>query len=215
MPIRINLLAEAQAVEELRRKDPAKRAIWVAAILVAMILAWSSVLQARIIMDGSTLSNRQSASDSLTKAYTNVMDNEKKLGQAVAKLTALGKFTTNRFLQAPLLDALMQTPVEGIQLTVMRTEQTYEINPEAKGHPATSTERIKLVLEAKDSSRSPGDEQIAHYIKTLTDSKYFQAAKITTNNISMRLTGVLQIDNETGKPFVPFTLDCTYPERTR
>ena len=40
---RINLLAEAQAAEELRRRDPVKRATWLGAFLVAAILAWVMV----------------------------------------------------------------------------------------------------------------------------------------------------------------------------
>jgi len=42
MPIRLNLLAEAQAAEEARRRDPVKRAIWIGALLVSVVLVWSS-----------------------------------------------------------------------------------------------------------------------------------------------------------------------------
>jgi hypothetical protein len=45
MPIRINLLAEAKAAEELRRHDPVKRVIFVGALAVALTLVWSSSLQ--------------------------------------------------------------------------------------------------------------------------------------------------------------------------
>ena len=37
MPIRLNLLAEAQAAEEARRRDPVKRAIWLAALIIALM----------------------------------------------------------------------------------------------------------------------------------------------------------------------------------
>jgi len=42
MPIRINLLAEALAEEDLRRRDPVKRAIFIGAFLVALSLVWFS-----------------------------------------------------------------------------------------------------------------------------------------------------------------------------
>ena len=45
MPIRINLLAEQQAAEELRRRDPVKRAIWVAGFFVVVVVVWSGYLQ--------------------------------------------------------------------------------------------------------------------------------------------------------------------------
>jgi len=50
MPIRLNLLAEAQAIEEMRRHNPVKRAIWVGALLVCLMLVWSSSLQLKAMM---------------------------------------------------------------------------------------------------------------------------------------------------------------------
>jgi hypothetical protein len=47
MPIRLNLLAEAQAAEDFRRRDPVKRGIGLAALLVALMLVFSSFLQLR------------------------------------------------------------------------------------------------------------------------------------------------------------------------
>ena len=42
MPIRINLLSEALAEEDLRRRDPVKRAIFIGVFLVALSLVWFS-----------------------------------------------------------------------------------------------------------------------------------------------------------------------------
>ena len=50
MPIRINLLAESQALEDMRRRDPVKRAIWVGVFLGLVILAWSSSLQLKAMV---------------------------------------------------------------------------------------------------------------------------------------------------------------------
>ena len=49
MPIRINLLAEAQAAEEMRRRDPVKRAVWIAGALVLVVAAWVVFLQVKIM----------------------------------------------------------------------------------------------------------------------------------------------------------------------
>ena len=49
MAIHINLLAESQALEEMRRRDPVKRAIWVGAIVGALVLAWSGYLQVKLM----------------------------------------------------------------------------------------------------------------------------------------------------------------------
>jgi hypothetical protein len=212
MPIRINLLAEAQAAEEIRRRDPAKRTIWAAIIVIAGVLTWVCALQAKIIVVNSTLSNRVAQKQSLDKQYTTVVSNEMKLREVTDKLSALNRFTSTRFLQATPLDALLRASVDGIQLLHLRTEQSYEFTPDPK--PAT-TEIVRLILDVKDSSANPGDEQINKYKETLAMTPYFQAQHITTNNIQLRNLSVAQIDTETGKPYVQFTLECAYPGRSR
>ena len=56
MPIHLNLLAEAQAAEEERRRNPVKRAIWIAILFVVLILVWSSSLQLKAILIRSEVS---------------------------------------------------------------------------------------------------------------------------------------------------------------
>ncbi len=45
MPIKINLLAEAQHAEDLRRRDPVKRGIWISGFLVFLVLLYIAKLQ--------------------------------------------------------------------------------------------------------------------------------------------------------------------------
>ena len=59
MPIRINLLAEAKAAEELRRHDPVKRVIFFGAFLVALALVWSSSLQLERMLGKKAVTDRQ------------------------------------------------------------------------------------------------------------------------------------------------------------
>lgn len=212
MPIRINLLAEAQAAEEIRRKDPAKRALWVAFILVACVAAWICVLQAQIMIVNSNLSTQLGKLNSMTNQYTTVVANENKLREVEGKLTALNRFAGARFLQATPLNALMHSTVDGIQLLRLQTDQSIEAIPDAK---PVSTERIKLVLDVKDSSANPGNEQINKYKQSLASTPYFKAEHISTNDIQLRNLGIAQIDTETGKPYVQFSLECVYPEKVR
>jgi hypothetical protein len=212
MPIRINLLAEAQAAEEVRRKDPAKRATWAALIVVACVAAWICVLQAQIIVVNSTLSTKVAQLNSLTNQYTTVVSNENRLNEVAGKLAALNRFAEARLLQATPLDALMHASVDGIQIIHLRTDQSID----AVSEPApVSTERIKLILDVKDSSANPGNDQITKYKQALAGTPYFRAEHISTNDIQLRNLGIAQIDTETGKPYVQFTLECVYPEKVR
>src|SRR5580698_877625 len=125
MPIRINLLAESQAAEELRRRDPAKRALWFALLLVVFVLVWSASLQVKLLSDNGRLARLQDSLSNKANGYAQVMSNAQELAQANAKLAALHSLTTNRFLQANLLNALQRTSVDGIQLTRLRLDQNY------------------------------------------------------------------------------------------
>ncbi len=212
MPIRINLLAEAQAAEDIRRRDPAKRALWAAGIVVAGIAMWICLLQAQIIVVNSTLSREVGTLNSLTNQYTSVVANETKLREVNVKLSALNHFANARYLEANPLDALLRASVDGIQLIRLRTDQTIDAVVDAK---PVSTERDKLILDVKDCSANPGNEQINKYKQILAATPYFKAEHISTNNIQLRNLGIAQIDTETGKPYVQFTLECVYPEKVR
>ncbi len=106
MPIRLNLLAEAQAAEEARRRDPVKRAIWIAAMLVAVMLIWSSSLYFKAAIARSNLGNVEKDISSLTNDYRAVTDNQKKLADINHRLAQLNVLTTNRFLTGTLMHAL-------------------------------------------------------------------------------------------------------------
>lgn len=210
MPIRINLLAESQAAEEVRRRDPAKRFAWGALIVVAAVAAWICLLQAQIIVVNSTLTTELGKLNSMTNQYTTVISNQTKLREFSGKLTALNRFANARYLQGSPLDALMRATVDGIQIIKLHTDQTVDTVTDPK---PTATEKIKLILDVKDSSPNPGNEQINRYKEALAATPYFQAEHISTNDIQLRNLGMAQIDTESGKPYVQFTLECVYPEK--
>ena len=100
MPIRLNLLAEAQAVEELRRKDPVKRVAWAAVVLVVLMLVWSSSLQLKAMMAGREVSKRESLMASFTNDYQQVLDNQKKVAEVRHKILALNEMSMSASLKS-------------------------------------------------------------------------------------------------------------------
>jgi hypothetical protein len=212
MPIRLNLLAEAQALEDLRRRDPVKRAIWAAACLGVLLLAWAASLQFGALIGKMDLNRMEARLASHTNAFRLVLDNQKKLSDANQKLNALRQFSANRFLQGSLLNALQHATLQDVQLTRFRSEQTYVLSNEPK--PGTATEKILLALEARDTSApNPGDQvnQLKHAIM---DCPYFQDALGKTNE--PRLVSLSPPRTTTdGKPFVAFAFECRFPDKTR
>jgi hypothetical protein len=169
MPIRLNLLAESQAQEELRRKDPAKRAMWAGIIAVSALFAWGISIQMGMLIVKAEVSRLEGQVNAKTNEFSAVLKNQKELADIKQRTTALNQLATSRFLQASMLNALQQTVLDDVQLRRFRSEQAYVITPGSKastnsgskvipGKPSTTTERVVVILEAMDSGRIPGDQ---------------------------------------------------------
>lgn len=224
MPIRLNLLAEAQAIEELRRRDPVKRAIWLAALLIAMVLVWASSLQLKAIVANKELGAVVAQMNLCTNEYKTVVDMQKKVAEMGQKLASLHELTTNRFLNGTLLNALQQTTVEDVQLVHLKLDQTYLYTEGTKaktngskvipGTPPTITEKTVLTLDGNDSSENPGD-QVTRIKEAIDNYSYFRENLDRANGVSWKNSSSPQLSPETGKAIVTFTLECRYPEKTR
>ena len=225
MPIRLNLLAEAQAVEDQRRRDPVKRALWIAALLIALMLVWVSSLQLKALIAHQELSSLAAQMTSHTNEYKKVIEAQARIADINQRLIKLHVLTTNRFLNGELLDALQHTVVDDIQLSMVKVEQTYALVEGAKAKtnvsgsvvapkPPTITENIVLTLEGADASASPGD-QVARYKEMLGKNSYFQANLGKTNQVNLKSLSAPQISPESGRAMVLFSMECRYPQKTR
>ena len=225
MAIRINLLAEARAAEEMRRRNPVRRALWIGGFVVVVVLVWSSSLQVKIISSREKLNSLEAEWSSKTNAYEQVIATQRQLAETEQKLGALERLATNRFLWANVLNQLQQTTVEDVELLQLKGEQIYLLSEEVKprtnefnavipGKPATVTERIVLYLKAKDISQNPGD-QVARYKEAIASSPYFQTMLGKTNEVRLANLSAPQIDPQTGRPSVVFTLECRFAEKVR
>ena len=125
MPIRLNLLAEAQAVEDARRRDPVKRAMWAGGVMVAGMLAWSVSLQAKAMMAKREVDKVERQMTTFTNDFREVMANQGKVREAQGKINALNLLTKERFLHAPVLNALQLATVDDVQLLNYRADQAY------------------------------------------------------------------------------------------
>jgi hypothetical protein len=225
MPIHINLLAEAQAAEELRRRDPVKRGVFLGASLVALMLVWSGMIQINSALANARLTGVQGAIIDHNKEYTNVLANLNKIAVAKNKLDALNKFESARFLQGNLLNALQLATVDGVQLTRVREEQTYFLtdgtgattNSDGRVIPSrsgTSRERIVLTLDARDSSANPGGDQMNKFRQVIADQTYFKSLLDKTNSVQLTALSPLQVGPD-GRQFELFTVQCNFREQSR
>jgi hypothetical protein len=226
MPIRINLLAEAQAAEELRRKDPVKRAALAAGLVVFCVLLWSCTLQFKIIAAKSDLSALQTKWKAIEKSYQVAVESRRKSLEVEEKLAALQNYTTNRFLWGSALNAFQQSfnGVDDVQVTRLRTEQSYIQTEETKprtngtmviaGKPGSSTEKILLTVEAVDSSPQPGSH-VNKLKEAIVSVPYFQNNLQKTNGVLLTSLSAPQTGPLGRNPYVLFTLQCFFPEKVR
>ena len=207
MPIRINLLAEAKAAEELRRHDPVKRVIYCGAFLVAVALGWSSSLQLEGMLGKKAVTDRRTAIELRTNEFQHVMISQQKIAEVKQKLEAVNKLTASRFLQANLLNALQQIYVDNVRLMRLRVNQSYY------SKEGTATEKIVVSLEARDTSPNPGD-QVNKMKDTVANQPYFKAALNKTNGVQLVNLSPPQVGPD-GRMFVLFTLGCNFLEVSR
>jgi hypothetical protein len=229
MAIRLNLLAEAQAAEELRRKDPVKRVGFAAALLVALMLVWSSSLQLKAKVINGKIAHVDAQMGTISNEFRVALDNQKKADDARRSVAALRQLSNNRFLGANLLNALQQTTVDDIELLRLKVSQDYipteEVKPRTTedkrtipGKPATVTERIMVTLEGRDSSSSPGD-QVGIYKNSISNNAYFRSLLGKTNGVTLKNLSAPELvavpGSAAGRPCVLFTLECRFPDKTR
>jgi hypothetical protein len=223
MPIRINLLAESQAAEELRRKDPVKRSIWIAGFLVSLVLLWLLKLQCDIWFDQKDLTRINNRWTEIKANYSAVTNNVIKTAEIDRKLAALDNLTTNRFLWAPVLNALQKCVVNNVQVTRFRGEQAYvkeESHDVGSGAtkrsiPGAIVEKTSLYIDAKDSDAN--QQNYAKLKETLCDSDFF--AKRLGRRDGFVFEGTLSAPTadpgDPGRAFITFALASHFPEVRR
>jgi len=228
MPIRLNLLAEAQAAEEARRRDPVKRAIWIGAVLMSLMLAWSMSLQFKGMMAKRELARVSEEMNRYRGDYAKVQDTQKKVDDVSQKVNALKQLSESRFLQANLLNALQLTNTDDVQLVHLKTDQSYipheavkaqtNANCVVPGKPATVTEKVVVNLEGSDSSPNPG-EQVNKYKEAISGLPYVKDFLGKTNLVILKNQSQRQMlpsqGGIVGREGVLFTLECRAADRTR
>ncbi|MHB8521743.1 MAG: hypothetical protein ACYDH9_13420 [Limisphaerales bacterium] len=227
MTIRLNLLAEQIAEEDLRRRDPVKRAIWGACLLVVAVLAWSGYLQLKVGIAALDLKRYKDEWAAKEKPYKEVTESLKKTTEYQAKLQMLEKLATNRFLVGPVLDELQRASADDIQVKSLQTETSFREEPAVKARtnevgkvtpakPPTSTEIIALTIEGRDYGTPPGDQSF-RFRQLVASQPYFKNKITNESSIGLRggLSATQSDSQDSSRSFVTFKLVCDFPPKTR
>ena len=224
MPIHINLLAEAQAAEELRRRDPVKRSMQFSGVTLGLILLWCVVAQAQIMRANTEFKRNESRWNAISTKHAEVTANLAKSGEIERNLTSLDRLSTNRFLMGSTLDALQQTVVDKVQAVRVKTEQVFtfiepvpaktNVSKVTPGKPAAAVEKTAITIEAKDWR--PSDQNYNKFKEAIAKYPIFQTNLSKPD--SLRLTSLSKPSYDPSDPvaaFVTFTLEMQFPEIRR
>lgn len=218
MPIRINLLAEEQAAEDLRRRDPVKRVVVIGLLLVAGMAVWSSTVQLKVMLASRELGQAQFQIDAHKTEYGTAVTNNAKISTMRIKMSALNKMSSCRMLEGNLLNALQKVNVDNVALTGIKVDQGYIVSGGTKGSGGAVsktfvTEKIVVTLNARDSSFNPGD-QVGKFMQAVGRQDYFRQMLDRTNGVVLTDESSPQQDTS-GKNFVSFTVECHFPDQKR
>jgi len=226
MPIRINLLAEAQAAEEERRKDPVKRGIFAASCLVSLVALWAMALQFKVIAVKMELHGLDTKWKAIEQNYKVAVAAQRSSIEKENKLAALRQMTTNRFLWGNALNAFQQTlgNMDDVQIVRLKSTQLYALSEGTPSHTngttvvpeklPTATEKISLLLDAMDLSPHPG-RRVNELKESIAAVPFFKDYLTKTNGVMLMSRSAPQNSPNGRQTFVMFQLKCSFPDKTR
>ncbi len=230
MPTRLNLLAEDQAIEEMKRKDPVKRAIWLGGFAVALVLLWALSLFLKITITKVDLARLELRWGGMSASVKAVQEDGRRQSDIEQKLSALSQFANERFLYANALNAFQQTCVENVQIIRLRSSHTYTRVEAAKppapppgappgfprpaARPATAVERIVLSLDGRDISPKAPD-QVPRFREVIASYPFFKEHLQKTNSILLTSLSAPVPDGVRKINAVVFGLQLNFQERER
>lgn len=222
MPIRINLLAEAQAAAEMRRKDPVKRGIWVGSFLICLVLLWIAKLYLDNYFEQKNYNHVYADWLSKTNKYAEVTNQNGQIGMVEQKLKQLEYLSTNRFLWAPILNALQKTVDPNVHVIKLIGEQKFAFEyphdvgsgPTLKHLGKATVETDTLTIDAKDYK--PSEQHSSKYKDALCSCDFFVQRLQRRDGFVLTSLGPLTPDPvDLNKQFVEFTLVARFPEIRR
>jgi type IV pilus assembly protein PilM len=213
--VKINLLAEQQEAEELRRRDPVRRSKWVALSIVTVLLLWAAQLGVRLVLAGIEYKRHASAKETAETKMRALTLVSRQSALADDQRERIERIAAGRFLGADLLNALQEAVVDDIQLVHISVDiQTRMVDPppSTKGSKDPfPVETVLLTLQGKDYGNPPS---LDTFIDRMVEVPYFKQHLRKTAPVKLVDRSPSQVDpSDVTKSFILFTVECTFAER--
>jgi len=132
MPIRINLLAEEQAAEEMRKRDPIKRALFAGGAIAVLMVGWIAITQFSVSAARAELTGLGASLKKIEDSSKLVKSNQLAAAEMHGRLGSLDRYGRERFLSGSLLDAVQRAAVDKVRLMEIRVEQKHTVGDAMK-----------------------------------------------------------------------------------
>jgi hypothetical protein len=219
MAIYLNLLAEQQYAEEIRRRDPVRRTLVGSGIVVGVALGCSLILKLVCWQAAEELIASERKWQRMEIENKQLIDARRKTIDTERKLKALQALAINRFLWAPVLNAMQECILDRVQVTGLRVDQsctpTKTTNPkdkERKSATTNITEKITLNIEARDYANN----QFSRFQEGVSAHPYLR--KLLANG-TVRLTSLTPPAKSGGeadnRDYTLFRIEVAFPSVTR
>ena len=210
MPIRINLLAEEQAAEEMRRRDPIKRALFAGAALTVLMLFWIGLTQMSVSAARRELADYEFRLKKVDESSKQVRVNSIASADFQAKLKALDKYAVSRFLWGTLLDGVQHTTVDQVRLTDLKAEHRYESGASQRFYTTNVTVAFEAPPSwwkfwARASAQAPVDTLARAMLPGITNK-----APFLTNTLTYA-TKITPLSTNAGTQQIVAQMDFTNP----
>jgi hypothetical protein len=183
MPIRINLLAEQQAAEEARRRDPVKRALVMGSVLIVGTLLWTLMTYMQVKARRAEFANEDTRFKQLEDKAKAARALQAEIGDFQRRLTSLDRYSTNRVLWANMLDALQRATYDQIRFKSITANQHYLTNAplvfySTNLNVAFATKPPAWKFWSHTPSATPVMALASNVFKTFTNSAAFSTNKL-------------------------------------
>jgi len=216
--IRLNLLAEAQALAERRRRDPVRRAALVAGLIGLATLAWTGIWWLKLRVQDLELQEARSEMQWLEKGAALVAKYQQQIHSNELTAAALDRQADARALWTPSLNALQQVTVSGVQLLRLAVNRTF-VQPPAPTplvvngkkvlpKPEPVVERWSLLLDAKNNGEPAA---IDAFIEAIGRQPLFHEHLRAVNPVVLVQRLPPQVNPlDPDKTFTRFTVECYF-----
>lgn len=218
---RINLLAERQEEQEMRRRDPVKRSLQLGGVMISLMLLWGLLVQWQIHWAKQELAHVEAELVTVKQQATGVTAMAQKAAMIDRQRLRLNRQAAERFLWTGPLNSLQFAVVDGVEMVRMELNQTMSpvgaVKPVTNalervtpGKPAGVIHKVSLLISARDSGEPPATEK---FIEALAAQDYFKERLRKQDPILLRERMPQQLDPlDATNRFVPFSIECVFKE---